>query len=442
MDVEALLRSAISAGADGAEAYATRVRRYEVATKRGKIERAVASAITSIGARASVGRRVGGMLIANLGMGPEEAGRRLVELARRSPEDAHWPGFPAPRGAAVRARCLDERIVGLEPEEVVELHRLLIEKVEDAGRRHGGATVTEATSFVGLTECEIANTNGLRVKFTCSFHSTWFEVKLANGASYSGFVDNRRFSVDEVLREAERAVEMAALFVGAGPAEAGTYDAVLSPEAMIGILSSALAPAASALNILERRSPLAGRTGQQVLADSVTIVDDPTLDLESGTRGYDDEGLPTRRKEVFSRGTFLRPLHSYYTAARMGEEPTGNGFRASPASSPVPSFTNLVLVPGSGDVDELARDMRRGLVVYLTIGSWMSDPFSGRVKATVTHGLLVEGGRPARAVKGSTITGNVYEWLGDGLVALGSDVRRASGVSTPSALVRGVRVGG
>mgnify|MGYP001626257640 CR=1 FL=1 len=72
----------------------------------------------------------------------------------------------------------------------------------------------------------------------------------------------------------------------------------------------------------------------------------------------------------------------------------------------------------------------------------MSDFVTGTAKATITHGLLVEGGRVVRPVKGVVIGGNVYEWLSSNLVGVGKDVVVYSNFAAPSIWIRGAKVAG
>jgi PmbA protein len=93
-------------------------------------------------------------------------------------------------------------------------------------------------------------------------------------------------------------------------------------------------------------------------------------------------------------------------------------------------------------VDEYIRDMKKGLIVFEVIGQWMSDPVTGGVKATVTHGLLIENGEVLKPVKGLVVSGNIYDWLSVNLVEIGEDVEIIGNNVVPSLWVKNVRVAG
>lgn len=441
MNVRKLLSEALREGANEAEVFVVGFKGYEATTTRGMVERVSAIEETKLGLRVAIGKRVGGVAISGPVGDLGEVIRRAISIARSSTEDVHWAGFAEQTRRGPEVRCYDKRVAEVGPEDLVDLHRLLVERAREEGRGLGKAEVVGALTRLGVGTVRVLNSRGVDVEVEYTVHGTWLEVGLED-SSFAASRVSARFLVDDVLEASAEAVRKASMFRKAKPVDSGVYEVVLAPEVVADFLESAFLPALSALNVLEGRSPLAGRVGQRVLSELVTVIDDPTLELESGTRPYDDEGVGTTRKEPVSRGELWGFVHSYYTAMRMGEEPTGNGFRGSPASSPMPSFTNLVVKPGSGRLEDFTRDLRRGLVVYATIGHWTSDPVSGRARATVTHGLLVSGGEVLQPVAGVNITGSVYDWFGDGLVALGSDVVTNEGASTPSAFVRGVRVGG
>jgi PmbA protein len=230
------------------------------------------------------------------------------------------------------------------------------------------------------------------------------------------------------------------MFGGARKIENGEYDLILMPQAAVGIIASTLIPAFSALNILEGRSPLRGKLESKVLAEELGISDNPELPLEIGSRRFDDEGMPTSSKVLIKDGVLKQVLHNYYTSSRMKLENVGNGFKRNPSSPTTPYPTNFFVHPGEVKLEDLQREVKKALIVYETIGQWMSNPFNGDVKATVTHALLVENGEVKGPVKGVLVTGNIYEWLGSKLNGLGRETFASEGIVAPGVWVEKVKV--
>ena len=123
------------------------------------------------------------------------------------------------------------------------------------------------------------------------------------------------------------------------------------------------------------------------------MVDDPFIPWLYGSRSFDDEGVLARYKEAFSKGVLKTCLYGHHTARKDSVESTGNAWRPSPEAKPRPWTTSLVIREGSASLGELLSDCRECLLVCQTIGYWLSNPVSGHVTATVTHGYLARRGR-------------------------------------------------
>src|SRR5438132_7559319 len=89
----------------------------------------------------------------------------------------------------------------------------------------------------------------------------------------------------------KEAVENAAGLLGARPVPTASVPVVLHPHAaamILGVLGSSF----SADAVIKRRSLLAGKVGEQVAAEIVTITDDPRLPEGLASRPFDGEGVP------------------------------------------------------------------------------------------------------------------------------------------------------
>ncbi len=78
----------------------------------------------------------------------------------------------------------------------------------------------------------------------------------------------------------------------------------------------------------ENKTLLKDKIGEKVASSKVTLVDDPFLEGGISTCSFDDEGVPTRVKNIIENGVFKGFLHSLKTAKKSKVNPTGNGFKA------------------------------------------------------------------------------------------------------------------
>src|ERR687897_2230980 len=108
-------------------------------------------------------------------------------------------------------------------------------------------------------------------------------------------------------------------------------------------------------------SAFAGRLGQQVASELVTVVDDGTIPNRRGSLNVDDEGTPTGRTVLIENGILRGYLQDKLNARLMGMAPQGNGRRESFAHAPMPRMTNTFMLNGTDDPAELIERVPNGI---------------------------------------------------------------------------------
>lgn len=446
VDYDAIVKKAINKGLGEAEVYAVDSSTTVFKVANDKIMESAWRRELDIGIRGAIGKKVGSIRVNTL-TDIDTVLEKLASAVRASPEDPYWSGFPPQLKPVAKPKTYDEKTASMSEEEYIEVLRYTMDKFKEPSlpKNVTRAVIVEGYLQVATVKLTVANSNGLCAHEASTEVLLWLTLNVEkNGSSSSKSMIYARNALDEkiLVEKAVEEGERALLFFDAKPIETGIYEVVLNPLTTGLILTSSLAPAFSALNILENRSPLRNKHGQVVVSERVTIIDDPFLETATGTRSFDDEGIPAKAKPVIEKGVFTTILQSYYTSRRMNTEPTGNGIRQSPAMQPIPAFNNFVLKPRRGSLEEFTSQLEKGILVFEIIGYWMSDPVTGSIKATVTHGLLVERGEVIRPIKGVVLGGNIYEWLSSNLVEVGGDLEIVEDTATPSIWVKGVRVAG
>jgi PmbA protein len=233
--------------------------------------------------------------------------------------------------------------------------------------------------------------------------------------------------------------ERAAGLLGGRSMPTGRYAVVFDALAFTEVISM-LGEVLSAEMVVRGSSVFGGRTGERVASGIFTLIDDPCIDGGCFNAPFDDEGVPTIRRELISGGVLEGFLHNSYSARRLGRGRAGNAFRGSFKSIPSAGPTNLFLGPGSLDVDGLVESLGNGLYIQDVMGMHTADPISGDFSLGIT-GYEVSGGRKERAVCEMTISGNVVSLL-EGIAAAGKEIRFAGHVGSPPVLVDGLSVSG
>ncbi len=228
------------------------------------------------------------------------------------------------------------------------------------------------------------------------------------------------FTEEAVAGLVHEAVRLALQALDAQPAPAGTFPVVLSSSAGGTMIHEACGHGLEADLALAGMSAFAGKLGQQVAAEGVTIIDDGTLPHKRGSQAIDDEGNATSRVVLIENGILKAYLHSRKTSRKMGSEPTGNGRRESYRHLPIPRMRNTFLAAGSEAPEAILRDLDRGLLVK-RMGGGQVDTVTGNFVFQVTEGYWVEQGVALYPVKNATLSGCGPEVL-RGLTRIGDDL--------------------
>src|SRR5580693_2886074 len=112
---------------------------------------------------------------------------------------------------------------------------------------------------------------------------------------------------------------------------------------------------------------LAGKLGQKIAGDQVTVIDDGTMIGGFGTAPFDGEGIPTRRTVVIEKGVLKSYLLNTYTAKKLGLQTTGNASRGL-AGTPGIGPGNYFLQPGTKTPQEIISAIPDGLYVTEFLG--------------------------------------------------------------------------
>jgi len=255
-------------------------------------------------------------------------------------------------------------------------------------------------------------------------------------------------------RFAREAARQAVLKLSAVDAPAGTMTVVLGPGWPGILLHEAVGHGLEGDFNRKGVSAFAGRLGQKVASELVTVVDDGTIANRRGSLNVDDEGTPTSRTVLIENGILRGYLQDKLNARLMGMPTTGNGRRESYAHAPMPRMTNTFMLAGEDDPADIIRSVDRGLFA-VAFGGGQVDITSGRFVFSASEAYLIEGGRVTAPVKGATLIGNGPEaltrvtrvghdlQLDEGIGTCGKDGQSVPvGVGLPSIRIDGMTVGG
>ena len=264
------------------------------------------------------------------------------------------------------------------------------------------------------------------------------------GEPANSFVIRRGSDHKDFEGMAKEAVDDALAKIGAGHVETGTYSIVLDKYQMAGLLS-AFSPIFSAKNAQNGMSLLAGKEGEKIAADCVTVTDDPFREGYELQTHFDAEGVATYRKKVIENGVLNTLLHNLDTAKKAGIETTGNASKAGYSGS-VEISPYCFCIEGSELTEEqLFEKADNGIYVTDLMGLHAGvNAITGDFSIEAS-GFMIENGKKGRPVKTFTIAGNFFTMLKN-IEAVADTVKIGMGGFTafgaPSVLVRSISVAG
>ena len=227
----------------------------------------------------------------------------------------------------------------------------------------------------------------------------------------------------------------------AEPVPSGTYRAIIENKCMPDLLA-AFANVFSAEAAQKGLSLLAGKEGEMIASEAVTLMDDPLLKNGLASQPFDAEGVATYTKALIENGKLTTLLHNLKTARKAGVKTTGNAAKAGYAGDVQVAPSNLYLKPGEKTLAQMMEDMGDGLVINDVSGLHAgADAISGDF-SLLAQGYTVKNGKKDQAVERITVAGNFYQLLKN-IRVVGSDlIFPGSSVGSPSVDVGEISVAG
>jgi TldD protein len=216
---------------------------------------------------------------------------------------------------------------------------------------------------------------------------------------------------------AQRAIDK----LSAPPAPVGECPVVISSVAGGTLIHEAIGHALEADGIQEGTSPhFAGKIGQKVANDIVTVLDDPTREGHRGSFFFDDEGTKSERSVLVENGILKTYLYDRKSAGKDKRRSNGHGRRESFAHKPIPRMSNTFIAPGKDSPKDILASLKRGLLVT-RMGGGQVNTATGDFVFEVDEGFWVEDGKTKHMVRGATLLGNGPEVLRT-IDRVGSDI--------------------
>ena len=434
-----LVRRAIAAGADAADAVFAADAATEVSVRLGKLEDVGRSEAEELGLRVFVGQRSASVSTTDLASGALTVlAERAVAMAREAPED-RWAGLaPQDRllhGAPPLLDLADRAEVA--PEQL----RTAAEEAEDAARAVAGVTNSEGGGASAASSVwALATSHGFAGAYATTSYGVSASVIAGSGAGmqrdYDYHAARHRDRLDSPADIGRRAGERAVARLDPGKVESGPMPVVFEPRvgsSLLGHLTGAIAGQA----ITRKTSFLLEALGTRVFKEGVCVEDDPHRPHGLRSRPFDGEGLPVSPVRLIDDGMLETWLLDSASARQLGLEPTGHAARGI-GGAPGVTTSNLFMAAGRVPVATLIGDIARGVYVTELIGQGV-NPVTGDYSRGAA-GFLIEDGEITRPIAEFTVAGNLRDMFLN--LTPANDLVFRYGTNVPTLRVDGMTVAG
>lgn len=438
-----VVERALKAGATSADAIARDGNEFSTLVRLGEVETLKESGARALGLRLFIGMRAASTYTSDFS---DEGIRRLVssamELARATSEDP-LAGLPEASQLGSLQQDLD-----LYYDDVYSLPTA--DRIDYARRAEAAAMATDARitnseggSFDAATGYKVlANSLGFVGEYRRSYCSV-AAVPIAQVAD-SAMQRDYWYSTSRTLEKLEsaeavglKAAERTLRRLGSRKVATQKVPVVFDPMVSRGLIDH-IFDAVNGDAVYRHASFLAGKLGEQVAGENITIIDDGTMSGGFGSSPFDGEGIPTRRTVVVERGVLKSYLLNTYTARKLGLATTGNAARGLTGNPGIGSG-NFFLQPGEKPAQQIIRDIGCGLYVTEFLGfgvNLVTGDFSRGAS-----GLWIENGEFTYPVEEITVAGNLKEMFRN-VTEIGNDLEFRSSLACPTIRIDGMTVAG
>ena len=264
-----------------------------------------------------------------------------------------------------------------------------------------------------------------------------------NGQSTVGYGQSVAKDFNKIDKEllVKESTDTALNALNAGSAKTGFYETVLNRDCMSQLLS-AFTGIFSSEAALKKMTKLIGKEGEKIFGDNIVITEDPFHPNAIVKINFDDEGYPTKTKNIVENGVFKTFLYNLKTAQVFGKTSTGNGFKAGVESPVRVSTTTLYLQPGTKSEEELIASIEDG--IYITDISGLHaglDIISGDFNVQ-SSGRLIKNGKLADPVTLFVVSGNYYDMMNNVVEIANNLEDTLTGTHAPSVKISKLAISG
>lgn len=330
---------------------------------------------------------------------------------------------------------------------------------QHARGRHSMVTQVGANLLEKFQRVQIANSLG-RMAYDERAYSrigveTFVEhlgVRESSHDNYGHMGTSELFDRVDLQRLAHDNVDRAFMLTTAKYAPAGSMPVVIDNSFGGVIFHEACGHGLETTSVAKGASVFCGKLGEKIAHESVTAIDDGTIENGWGSLNIDDEGHQTQKTVLIENGILKNYIVDEMGARQTGYQRSGSGRRQSYKYAPASRMRNTFIGAGKDSFEEMIRDVDYGLYAK-KMGGGSVNPGTGDFNFAVSEAYIIRNGKLEEPVKGASLIGRGIDVLGK-ITKVSSDLKLATGmcgsvsgsipaaVGQPQILVSDILVGG
>lgn len=192
--------------------------------------------------------------------------------------------------------------------------------------------------------------------------------------------------------------------------EGGEYPVVIGNGFGAVIIHEACGHGLEATSVSTGRSVFAGKLGEKVASDKVTLIDDGTLPKEWGSSIIDDEGEQAHKNILIENGYLKNYLVDYFHENKMNSLKNGCARRESYLYAPTSRMSNTYIAKGMDKIDDIIKSVSYGVYAkQIAHGTVITE--TGDFNFYTGGAYIIRDGRICERIKDVSLTGNCLEIL-------------------------------
>jgi len=225
--------------------------------------------------------------------------------------------------------------------------------------------------------------------------------------------------IEDAFAESEYVVEKTMTLLNASAVKGGRYPVILDQELAGVFIHEAVGHACEADLVISGQSILAGKIGERIGSELLTVYDDPTHNEGFGKIPFDDEGSEAKKKLLIENGILRNYILSKETAAKLKMENNGGARAESFLHPPIVRMSNTYIANGDMSFEELLEGISYGIYLKDSRGGQV-DTATGTFMFNAQEAYEIVNGEIGKPLKDVSLSGSTLEIL-HGIEGVGND---------------------